>query len=833
MTIPALPEKLTPVINYVVQGSENQFTFKFLVVNDDDMYVYQNGVQIPQRNYTITGINNDAGGEVTINTTLNPLSIGDVITLSRFTLPEQLTEFLRLGDFTAEAVNAEFTRIYQLLQEFRRDISENESETGKLQEQISENREDIDKLGSLSAAAFKGVKEWKQGEQVTDRFQRYFYPNPTQGEPSYTWSAPLASNSNPITMGASPIGDDNWQTWDVSRLDLTIAQEEILGEKIYKGSNGVGVEVGDLVPSSAVYLLVKGKIKAMLPSSNGEVTAINEEGAKIGGVSVEWWSPDDDGKLYVKDFMQRGFSFDGAVQECIDLAEANCDTINTFSKSAVPVVIPKGIYHQKKPWLVYNPDYFVVIFEDTQITIDSELIPDLSQKWLDLPNDYSVKRGMFIVAKRRQTGGPDGNFIPGGVSAAPRYLNFKGNLQVFCPQNSPGYKKNYFIDSYGLALSTLSIDVFHIRGMKKIIGAGNEKVYRVINTGNIEMEYCVGIEDSDGGTTRQWNALGLTYCDEGYKLRNISYSQFSNSGCDAWGFGEYGWDFENCLNVTLVGCGMEKGYGGAVRAVGERCTVNAIGCNIAAGALPNAGNWSGSDTEAGQDSPSDFGVTRMSDIQGAHVNMIGCSVRQQYTTQNRVQYEQNPVIRTFPFRITDVTYGNNKKRKACVNITDVSGDEFADECVDLFPSTEGGSTISIKDSKTTLGCTLERSVNQQIGQNASEKVEFNNPISDQFGIYDSATFITTLKHGGRVNVSGQLFVTGYGLNYIALVIAGKDSPIFQGVPASSEWVDVAPSFSHEFDAVAGDEIYITVRSANTPQTALVISEKARLQVTYK
>lgn len=220
MTIPALPEKLTPVINYVVQGSENQFTFKFLVVNDDDMYVYQNGVQLPQRNYTITGINNDAGGEVIINTTLNPLSVGDVITLSRFTLPEQLTEFLRLGDFTAEAVNAEFTRIYQLLQEFRRDIKENESNSGKLQEQITENREDINNLGNLSSAAFKAVKPWSQGMIVTDRFQRYYFPNPTQGEPSYTWSAPFASIASPVVMGTSPIGDNNWQQWDASLLDI-------------------------------------------------------------------------------------------------------------------------------------------------------------------------------------------------------------------------------------------------------------------------------------------------------------------------------------------------------------------------------------------------------------------------------------------------------------------------------------------------------------------------------------------------------------------------------------------------------------------------------------
>lgn len=311
MTIPALPEKLTPVINYVVQGSENQFTFKFLVVNDDDMYVYQNGVQIPQRNYTITGINNDAGGEVTINTTLNPLSIGDVITLSRFTLPEQITEFLRLGDFTAEAVNAEFTRIYQLLQEFRRDISDSESSDRRLQEQISENREDIDKLGDLSAAAFKGVMEWKQGEQVTDRFQRYFYPNPTQGEPSYTWNAPLASDSNPITMGASPIGDNSWQQWDISEYQVKLISvlnykspdhmtagnpvRSMIGSKVSTGltewihTSGDGTLIDHYKPLTAIYAddwidkldASQGSRKAMAIASKFKKPLIYSAGGEV------------------------------------------------------------------------------------------------------------------------------------------------------------------------------------------------------------------------------------------------------------------------------------------------------------------------------------------------------------------------------------------------------------------------------------------------------------------------------------------------------------------------------------------------------------------------
>lgn len=117
MTTPTLPENLVPTITYIVQATENVFAYKFYVVDSADFYLYLNGVEVSSNNYALTGVEDRNGGTATVNTSLTPLSPGDAVTLSRFTVPEQLTEFLRTGDFTANTVNSEYNRIYALLQE--------------------------------------------------------------------------------------------------------------------------------------------------------------------------------------------------------------------------------------------------------------------------------------------------------------------------------------------------------------------------------------------------------------------------------------------------------------------------------------------------------------------------------------------------------------------------------------------------------------------------------------------------------------------------------------------------------------------------------------------
>lgn len=89
---------------------------------------------------------------------------------------------------------------------------------------------------------FRDVKDWNQGEEVTSPYQRYWFPSQSGDEKHYMWFAPLASTSNPITLGASPINDDNWESWDVTKHDITKSQNDI-GITTFKGDSfGTAIE---------------------------------------------------------------------------------------------------------------------------------------------------------------------------------------------------------------------------------------------------------------------------------------------------------------------------------------------------------------------------------------------------------------------------------------------------------------------------------------------------------------------------------------------------------------------------------------------------------------
>lgn len=139
---------------------------------------------------------------------------------------------------------------------------------------------------------FRNVKDWAQGEVVTSPYQRYWFPTQAEDEKRYMWFAPLASTANPITLGSSPINDDNWESWDVTKQDITEAQNEIIGGSIFKGSNGETVENGDEVEPGITHLrvLIGGKpiIVAMSPIASGVVGSLTDNGATIGATAVKF-----------------------------------------------------------------------------------------------------------------------------------------------------------------------------------------------------------------------------------------------------------------------------------------------------------------------------------------------------------------------------------------------------------------------------------------------------------------------------------------------------------------------------------------------------------------
>lgn len=120
-----------------------------------------------------------------------------------------------------------------------------------------------------------------------------------------TYWAPTATLTNPIAMGATPVGDNNWrlaptgknssivQQWD------TAAQEELLpaGSKIYPEIGTLSN--GDTVPAGTTHLrvLVGGEptIVTMSPVASGVVSLLTEIGAIIGATHVDFYDINDYG----------------------------------------------------------------------------------------------------------------------------------------------------------------------------------------------------------------------------------------------------------------------------------------------------------------------------------------------------------------------------------------------------------------------------------------------------------------------------------------------------------------------------------------------------------
>jgi hypothetical protein len=103
-----------PLVQYSGDGSRTTFPFPFPVLAGDDLLVYVGTGQAA--GFSITGIGNPNGGDVTFNV---PPAPGTTVTLLRRTEGIRETEFVDGGPFRASAINAELDRIMLLIQEDR------------------------------------------------------------------------------------------------------------------------------------------------------------------------------------------------------------------------------------------------------------------------------------------------------------------------------------------------------------------------------------------------------------------------------------------------------------------------------------------------------------------------------------------------------------------------------------------------------------------------------------------------------------------------------------------------------------------------------------------
>lgn len=117
---------------------------------------------------------------------------------------------------------------------------------------------------------FKKPEAWTTGQSETDYLQLKKYTDPVTNKESW-WFAKGALASNPIAMGTSPFGDDNWTLYTPEDLFISGKAEY---ESIYQALKGKAAEAG--------YNLVRGSF---------------EEGGTLTGTSdVLWYQAN--GKYY-------------------------------------------------------------------------------------------------------------------------------------------------------------------------------------------------------------------------------------------------------------------------------------------------------------------------------------------------------------------------------------------------------------------------------------------------------------------------------------------------------------------------------------------------------
>lgn len=131
--------------------------------------------------------------------------------------------------------------------------------------------------------AFKAeVLPWTNGDNETDFRQLRLFDG-------VQYFSGTATDTNPIPMGVTPIGDTNWAiaptnfNQELFRGDI----DSIVGGKVYPRDRDL--VVGDTIPSEAepyTHVRVGGNIYAMSPLASGVVADLTATGATIGGVHV-------------------------------------------------------------------------------------------------------------------------------------------------------------------------------------------------------------------------------------------------------------------------------------------------------------------------------------------------------------------------------------------------------------------------------------------------------------------------------------------------------------------------------------------------------------------
>lgn len=106
----------TPLNEFVADGVVTDFGYDFKVLNEGDLFVFQNAIEITT-GFSISGIGNDNGGTVSFDT---PPPDTVLVRLERISTLERTTDFIEGGPLKASTLDLDNDRAMMAIQEVDR-----------------------------------------------------------------------------------------------------------------------------------------------------------------------------------------------------------------------------------------------------------------------------------------------------------------------------------------------------------------------------------------------------------------------------------------------------------------------------------------------------------------------------------------------------------------------------------------------------------------------------------------------------------------------------------------------------------------------------------------
>lgn len=120
-TLSSVPD-VSPYIQYIASGGQTVYPYPFPITEDSDLVVVINGVtQATDSTYSVSGVGNATGGNVTLST---GSTVDDIITLYRDIPIERISQIAQNSGFSSTVFNNEFNNFYLIAQQLQAAVAQ-------------------------------------------------------------------------------------------------------------------------------------------------------------------------------------------------------------------------------------------------------------------------------------------------------------------------------------------------------------------------------------------------------------------------------------------------------------------------------------------------------------------------------------------------------------------------------------------------------------------------------------------------------------------------------------------------------------------------------------